>query len=541
MTYSSEIPSRFLSSFSFSLLFLFTCCCLPAQSWTFQHKILQEGIVEEQEHFGEDLAISDSFMVAGSPFHNWDSLETTRTFSAGAAFVYKRNGDGSWTFSQKLVSPDQQGATFFGNQIEIDDDWLFISCPYGADLANQGPAYAGMIYVYSLSTDGLWILSQTLTAPDAMVGAHFGISLSLSEQQLLVGANEDRRNVDLTDSLKKAGSAYLFELNQTNEWEFIQKLVASDRKEDSRFGTKVDIDGEYLAIGAPSHEVDPFYFEAGQVYIFEKDPSSNLWNEQQIIQDATTDFYENYGNHLSISGDYLVIGNRRTDNFPGGVYINDGGSATMYHRSGSGTWNVTQELFNSAPDRDDKFGSVEMEGEILAIGAIGEDYAGHNQDSVASAGAVYIFELLGNGQWSQRRKLTQPIRNIGDGLGFSLDLHGKELAIGAPYAPTDSLFDAGAAFLFQRDWAVSMETPATNQIFQIISNPSDKLSVSVELTRQESWTMEILTLQGSVVYSPPSTLSNTINVSPQFPDGLYLVTIRTESGLQSTQRWIKMK
>lgn len=532
------------SSLHRHLLTVFVCFMLSivplsAQNWSFQHKILQEGLVEEQEHFGEALAISDSFMVAGSPFHNWDSLEANRTFSAGAAFVYKRKGDGSLTLSQKLVSPDQQGATFFGNQVVMNDTWLMISCPFGQDTATQGPAYQGVVYIYELLNDGLWSLHQTLTAPDAMVAAHFGISLSLDSEYLLVGANKDRRNITLTDSIKDAGSAYLFSLSQMNEWEFVQKMVASDRKEDARFGTRVDISGDYLAIGASGHEVDPFFFEAGQVYLFEKNSTSGLWEEVQILQDETIDFYENFGTYLSLSGSYLVVGIRSHDAFPGGIFVNNGGRASVFHRDNNGTWNLNQQIYNPDPNRDDMFGTVEIEGEILAIGSTGDDHIGTSQDSVAAAGAVHVYELLSNGQWSQRVKLTPVVRAEGDLLGFTLALHGRDLAVGSPYAARDSLFDAGAVFLFQREWAVATDPGTSPAFVRILENPSPGLSLRLKLPQPEVWSMTLFSLEGKALLTTTSQDTSWHQEMPGLPAGLYLVQVRTESGIQAILRWVK--
>ncbi len=534
----------FSSSLHRHLLTVFVCFMLPivplsAQNWGFQYKILQEGLVEEQEHFGEALAISDSFMVAGSPFHNWDSLEVTRTFSAGAAFVYKRNGDGSLSFHQKLVSPEQQGATFFGNQVILNDTWLMISCPFGQDTATQGPAYQGVVYIYELLNDGLWSLHQTLTAPDAMVGAHFGISLSLDSEYLLVGANKDRRNITLTDSIKDAGAAYLFSLSQTDEWELVQKLVASDRKEDGRFGTKVDISGDYLAIGASGHEIDPFYFEAGQVYLFEKNSTSGLWEEAQILQDETIDFYENFGTYLSLSGSYLVVGIRSHDAFPGGLFVSKGGRVSVFHRENTGTWTLSQQIYNPDPNRDDMFGTVEIEGEILAIGSTGDDHIGTSQDSVAAAGAVHIYELLSNGQWSQRVKLTQAIRAEGDLLGFTLALHGRDLAVGSPYAARDSLYDAGAVFLFQREWAVATDPGTSPAFVWILENPSPALSLSLKLPQPEVWSMTLFSIEGKGLFTTTSRESYWHQEMAALPAGLYLVKVQAESGNQTTLRWVK--
>ena len=65
-----------------------------------------------------------------------------------------------------------------------------------------------------------------------------------------------------------AGSAYIFEIDTDGSWNQIQKIVASDKQADDRFGISVAISGNYAIVGA--YLEDPGGINvAGAAYIFE--------------------------------------------------------------------------------------------------------------------------------------------------------------------------------------------------------------------------------------------------------------------------------
>ncbi len=72
--------------------------------------------------------------------------------------------------------------------------------------------------------------------------------------------------------MQNAGSAYIFERNANGNWSQIQKIIASDRTSDDRFGT-ISIDGNYAIVGAWMQDEDAsggnFMYNAGSAYIFE--------------------------------------------------------------------------------------------------------------------------------------------------------------------------------------------------------------------------------------------------------------------------------
>ncbi len=87
------------------------------------------------------------------------------------------------------------------------------------------------------SAFGSSVISETkLTASDGAEDDYFGVSVSISGDTLVVGADFDDDNGD------DSGSAYVFRYNGS-AWDEGTKLTASDGAKDDYFGVSVSIAG----------------------------------------------------------------------------------------------------------------------------------------------------------------------------------------------------------------------------------------------------------------------------------------------------------
>lgn len=520
---------------------IFSLKIASAQAWFFQEKFFAVDSIEEQDHFGNSVALSDSYLLVGAPWHSLDSVGQNRIFSAGAAYIYQKDGNGDWTFLQKILSPDRHSVGIFGENVAINDKWAAIGTYFARNDTIDGVNSVGAVYMYRLSAaTGLWELDTTILASDPVAAAHFGYSMSLDGERLLVGADQVKTNENGQDTLIDAGAAYIYEYQAGQGWKFVQKLVASDRIENAHFGQAVALDGDYAVIGSPIYEIPPYWFDAGQVYVFGRDPASNLWTEVQIIQDEQIGFYDFFGQYLSISGDYFMVGKPRESDFKDKAPETEPGVVSVYHRENSGQWILSQELLASDYDRQDKFGFVEMEGEIAMVGATQEDHVGWGLDSIEAAGSVYVFELQGNGQWKEVRKLTAPDRQLGDGFGFSIDLNGQEVAMGLPYGANGDYYDAGSAYVFEREWTVGVEEIVAQPIFQLVSNPAETLEIKSHSPDFQMISLEIFSIQGSRLFGTKTKFQSEWRRSfPELSAGLYLVRISSEGEQSLVLKWRK--
>jgi hypothetical protein len=117
----------------------------------------------------------------------------------------------------------------------------------------------------------------------------------------------------------------------------------------------------------------------------------------------------------------------------------------------NGVWSQTQELAPAAGRAGDSFGfSLDLQGDTLIVGAPGRD------GDASISGAVYVYKDIA-GVWTEQQELTVPASTTSSALGRSVDLDGDQLAAGA-----DGLWSvsAGAAYIFTQSsgvWSQSAE------------------------------------------------------------------------------------
>ena len=128
--------------------------------------------------------------------------------------------------------------------------------------------------------------------------------------------------------------------------------------------------------------------------------SAQTWNEaiKAVASDRAAG--DEFGDSVSISGDYAIVGAYEEDeDASGGSTQADAGSAYIFERDGLGNWTQAQKLTASDRAAGDFFGwSVSISGDYAIVGAYGEDEDASGANTQNSAGSAYIFERDGTGQ-----------------------------------------------------------------------------------------------------------------------------------------------
>ena len=323
----------------------------------------------------------------------------------------------NWNEIIKLIASDAIAEHAFGYSVSISGDKAIVGAPIPfGDVMNNGSAY-----IFELVEDN-WVETQKLTASDAIAGDLFGISVSISADKLIVGANNN------DDSGANSGSAYVFELINGN-WIEAQKLTASDADEGDRFGTSVSISGDKAIVGAFAD--DDNGSASGSAYIFNLINGS--WTEEQKLIASDADAGDDFGFSVSISGDKAIVG----------AYSNaDNGSRTgsaYIFKLTDGNWIEVQKLTASDAASGDEFGtSVSISGDKAIVGAWA------NSENGWESGAAYIFELS-ESSWIETQKLIASDGASGDLFGGSVSISGDKAIVGA----FSSDNDIGSAYIFE--------------------------------------------------------------------------------------------
>jgi ketosteroid isomerase-like protein len=104
--------------------------------------------------------------------------------SAGAVYVFERQADGSWAQATKLTADDAAAGDEFGRSVALSGSRVLVGAVKN-DGANED---AGAAYVFERQADGSWTQVATLTAADAAESDWFGNAVALQDGRALVGA-----------------------------------------------------------------------------------------------------------------------------------------------------------------------------------------------------------------------------------------------------------------------------------------------------------------------------------------------------------------
>ncbi len=257
----------------------------------------------------------------------------------------------------------------------------------------------------------------------------FGFSVALDNNILIVGAAESN-NLGA-----KSGAAVVYE-NINGNWDEDTVLLASDGTTAARFGWAVDVQDDYVFVGADQEPSNGIW--AGAVYVFKYDSLSGQWNQHQKIVPGDIQAGDQFGSSISISDDYVLIGARGADANVGAAYI---------YRDAGPEWVQDARLTPvNYVGSEPYFGvSVGLDGNYAVMGAYTDDSGGNR------SGAAFVFYNDGN-SWSQQAKLLSGDINPGDYFGISVSISGEYAIVGAVSA-IHQTYRSGAAYIFKRTGA----------------------------------------------------------------------------------------
>jgi hypothetical protein len=322
-------------------------------SWIQQAKLTASDGLAD-DFFGASTAISGDYVAIGA---SGDDIGVNN--NQGSVYIYYR-GSG-WTTGQahiaKLTASDGQATDLFGVSVSLIEDYLIIGAMYHNVGGNNDQ---GAAYIYYKGAG--WITGQPhqakLTASDGQEGDNFGISVSLSGATALIGAAFNDIN-----AIPDQGSAYVFSRAGT-VWSQTAVLTGNDGAESDLYGYSVSIDGDYAVVGAQGDSNSTT--DDGSAYIYFKGAG---WANNQPYQAKLTALDgasgDSFGNSVAISGDYLVVGAQSDDS---SINLNQG-SAYIYKRNGT-SWNVTRKIDDSNGHAGGFFGhAVGIDSFDIVIGA----------------------------------------------------------------------------------------------------------------------------------------------------------------------------
>jgi len=265
------------------------------------------------------------------------------TEDAGSVYLFNTSG----TLLQTFYNPTPNPGDNFGHSVLISGNKVLV----GAYKDDTGANDVGSVYLFNTSGN----LLHTFNKPNPMPGDNFGLSISISGNYILVGA--DREDVGAED----VGAVYLFNTSGN----LLETINNPDPIPGSQFGHTVSISGNQILAGA---------HQSGLVHLF--NTSGNLL---KTLNDPEPGHDNAFGHWVTISGNKIVVGAHQDD-----TGANNAGSVYLFDTSG----NLLQTINNPSPDLNDHFGhTVSISGNHILVNAYRDD-AGAEE-----TGSVYLFDL----------------------------------------------------------------------------------------------------------------------------------------------------
>lgn len=306
--------------------------------------------------------------------------------SSGSFLNILRRVNGTWIteFRQRVVEERNGGAIAVapnGSLVAVGDaaESSGAAGINGPGRFTPGASDSGAVTVYVRGPNG-WSEEAHIKGSFPDRGDLFGWSIQLTNDRLFVGSpfNDARPGSPESDNSElDIGAVFVYERNN-GSWALDTIVHPLATQPAQGFGTAVAVSGTELAVGAERRSGP---FRAGAVYVFDRVGAS--WVQEVVLAPPELDESDFMGiSSLGFDGNVIVAGAPRDDTDLQGSLVglatnndlNDSGGVYIFSRGHS--WQQVSTVLTKAasPDLFDGFGfSVDVSGPNVAIGAANED------------------------------------------------------------------------------------------------------------------------------------------------------------------------
>ncbi|MCZ6835618.1 MAG: hypothetical protein O7G85_07575, partial [Planctomycetota bacterium] len=234
----------------------------------------------------------------------------------------------------------------------------------------------------------------------------------------------------------------------------MQKMVAPVQGE--RFGNHMAISGDTLVVGERVENVILTPWETGRVYVYRlgMDQGVESWQLDTTIPSPippSPDRSVLFGNALDIDSDWMIVGDVSDDDACPGDPLCFSGAAYIYQRDAIDPTTWNQITKLKAPDAA---GDDEFGGAVAIEGDLAFIGSRAHDHGSENSGAVYVYQrdVGGPSNWGFVAEIRAFDSNIQDLFGFILDVDGDTLVVGSKDTEDQFGFTSfGTAYVFQRN------------------------------------------------------------------------------------------
>lgn len=259
------------------------------------------------DYFGACVDIDNTTIIVSADNASSPSTQPNSP-NAGAVYVFEKNGSGTWVFTQRIYAPDPDPFDRFGRNLSVSGSTLVVGAIGESEdaLGTNTISSAGAAYVFE-KQGTTWSQTQKLVALHRNLYGQFGMSVSTIGSDILIGAPKDELDSTGLNPISSAGAAYFFtKIGST--WSVSQKVVAEDRANLNLFGNAVAFTDSFaiVASNSPTDSLgnNPLN-HAGAGYIFHK--QATTWSQLQKVVTYDREPGDFFSNPCAISGTTIML------------------------------------------------------------------------------------------------------------------------------------------------------------------------------------------------------------------------------------------
>ncbi len=385
------------------------------------------------------------------------------------------------------VSPLARGA--FGLAVDTIGDYAVV----GAPNASIGGTNSGSAFVYQrvAGTTNTWVELSQLQPASVTTNDRFGRAVSMTTNELAVGAIHDNTGGDET------GAVYLFnqDLGGTNNWGEFIRIAPTNLTLGANFGLSVSLDGDLLAVGAPDADLSGTGLTAGAVLLYGRHQGgTNAWGEiMRWAPAAVASANAEFGWSVALSGDRLVVGAPRY-NAAGSTNALEGAAFSLSrNQGGTNNWGLSQTITAADTTLSRGFGwDVSVDNNLVAVGA-----PGMTAGTTADAGRVFIYETTGGTNVLIMVRELDRRNDVERRFGHSVSVSDNQVFVGAPHGSGSE--NIGAAYLYDRPNASNTTWIVAEKFTRPAGSPAGLFGTSVSYDA------------GTAIVGAPAQLDETSN------------------------------
>lgn len=323
----------------------------------------------------------------------------------------------------RLTYHDLSENGHFGREFDIYGDYVLVAEPNFTNLVHT---HSGRIHIYKRGTTD-WMHDGVLGNEMIKSYSHFGHDISLHNQTAVISAPG-----------QGTGIVFAYERDATTWQESHQITLPLELHRENphtRFGEKVELSDEWLAISAPGYlgTPDPV-IRTGAVFMYKKEVSG--WIFKHIILPPDMSQSTQFANDIKIENSSLLISAVKGE---GGAQKS--GVVYLYQLKGD-TWEIDYTFINPSSRSHELFGAdVDMHENTIVIGA-----PMHTEDdAIGPQGAAHVYQRFED-NWIRTAFLEPADGKRNDMFGSTVVTENGNIIVGAPRHDQPGKADVGKVY-----------------------------------------------------------------------------------------------